>query len=730
MRASFVLLTLIVLAAGCVNPFGDVVGGSGGPGVVINSLSFAPSNLKSNQLTKLSLAIENKGDYPIETDSGTIYLFNLPNDWELTDKGDATTPEVQFSLLNPQKRGFKSYSGETTNFEWVLRAPKELPKDEIFSYDAQVRVCYPYTTKVWGRLEVVSENAWLQKPPAEHAIDVQQTNGPIKVEFVSKQPLMVEADVKIKIRVTNVGDGVVTTNECSIFSTVSDDGTAISNLNRISLGTSDCTLADDLYLEKGKTKETYITCTPPALGDNPITTSDFTMELTYNYYSDKKASVRVTGLSEDASGGMIGVGRGTITLSDMATKLCDANGQKTSTFAMGMCRPESESSALDYPLGNTFGFQVMLEPLGVNELGKGTTGVVPSELKTIVGTAYDTATIKDLKLHDARMGDFSGAATTTRSDGTLIVNGLLDWKISDLDSGTFTKQYDAKKLDVDTDMDGLPDWFEEKYASGIISATSKDTNKNGLPDPSETYKGTQTYLALYTVEKATHVSSLGIADYICKNYAIGQPVGSGVTMAARPCTNMAAISGIKLADLASISVNGVEYKPLTNSADLEKLRNLPIDASTITAIDGFSISTMRSSISGINIGDVYVSKIPATTNLQNFLKYSKCSGSATTYSRDVVAKCVMDTSPKKLTWVQSSANTQCDMTCKNTIKLTGGACTTKTYATSPICKGSSVVEIRSFSNVAMGCTAPETCVCFGNSLATLAPSDIPLVCGV
>ncbi len=334
MRAFFVFLILIILVSGCVNPFGGISGG--GEGVAITSFSFTPSNLKSNQLTKLSLFIENRGDYQVDDAAGIVYLFNLPNDWTISDKSELTSYTEMFGLLAPQVRGIKKYSGESRGFEWVLRAPANLPKDEVFSYIAQARVCYPYKTKIWGRLEVVSENAWLQNPPAEHAIAVQQTQGPLKVEFISKQTLMIETDVKIKVKITNSGDGVVTTNDCSVFASVVDDtqGTAIKNLNHINLGASDCTLADELYLKKGQTKETYITCTPPALGSNPISTSDFTMELIYNYYSDKKATVSVTGTSEQAALGVGGVGGITgpspkITLTDMCSKSCAASPPQT-----------------------------------------------------------------------------------------------------------------------------------------------------------------------------------------------------------------------------------------------------------------------------------------------------------------------------------------------------------------------------------------------------------------
>jgi|GEM_PF-1746193 len=423
MRAYFVILSFIILVSGCVNPFGGDTAG-GGPGVVINSLSFAPSNIKSNQLTKLSLSIENQGDYVVPDNAGIVYLFGLPGltatatDWTIAEQSDITSNTETFGLLAPQIRGVKKYSGESRAFEWVLRAPPNLPKDEVFSYIAQARVCYSYKTKIWGRLEIVSENAWLQSPPSEHAIAVQQTQGPLKVEFISKQPLMVETDVRIKVRITNVGDGVVTANDCSIFATVVDDeaGTALNNLNKITLGDVDCTFSEELYLKKGQTKETYITCTPPNLGNNPITTSDFVMELTYNYYSDKKASISVTGTSEDASGGMAAISGGgatsVITLKDPCTNACKATGQ-VYTSPIGVCA-DTTSSTVTYPSTSV---DVAIEPLGSSAL---------NSLSTILGSAYSKATIKDLGLHDVTVGDLNLQSMTLNVLDTKANNAITE----------------------------------------------------------------------------------------------------------------------------------------------------------------------------------------------------------------------------------------------------------------------------------------------------------------
>ncbi len=434
MRSSYLLLILLVIVSGCISPFGTA-GGSGG--VSINSMSFSPSNIKSNQLTKLSLSVQNTGDYNIEEDEGYVYIFGLPGEWQISDKSDITSYTQQFSLSGVQNRGGKIFPGEKKDFQWVLRAPQNLPKDEIFSYNAQARVCYPYKTKVWGTLEVISEDAWLQNPPKERQIVTQQTKGPIQMAFISSQPLISSDSVKIKVRITNTGGGVVTTNPCSVFQTgASDDGEIserIEGLNKITLENSDCTLDDpDLYLQKGQSKETSITCAAPSLDNAPTSTGNFIMELSYSYYADKSASISVTGTSEAAPGGVTDGGvTPTITLTDLCTKLCNANGQKVNDNAYGICTQESLNSK--YPGMN---IDILVEKLGADEYSSKQNPSLYGDINSVTQPvftsalggqdAYNKATIKTLNLHDTKAGEL----------------GLEKITLDNLQKKTFSAQYE------------------------------------------------------------------------------------------------------------------------------------------------------------------------------------------------------------------------------------------------------------------------------------------------
>ncbi|MBU4245501.1 MAG: hypothetical protein KKE71_00485 [Nanoarchaeota archaeon] len=756
---------MVILISGCVNPFGSSSGG-GGPGVVINSFSFSPTNLRSNQLTKLSLSIENRGDYAVEEGTGIVYIFNLPNDWELTTEySDITSKTETFGLMAPQVRGVKTYSGESRNFEWVFRAPTNLPKGEIFSYIAQARVCYPYKTKVWGRLEVFSENAWLQNPPKERTIAVQQTQGPLKIEFLSKQPLMFETDVRIKVRITNVGDGVVTANDCEIFATVVDDeaGTALNNLNKITLGDlgdGTCSLnGDDIYLKKGQTKETYITCTPPALGNNPITTSDFTMEFEYSYYSDKKASISVTGTSEDASGGMIG-GGGAITLSDVCTKICNANGQKiikwdsTQGNGLGWCRSKSETLDVSYPaaypqLNYYLGFEQVGAVGKTNELNFAEYVVTNPKISvadftSAIGTdAYSKATIDSLKLHDAKVGDFTSEVDpldVESESGTMRAEGLANLKLFQIDSEEFSNQYTPAMLRRDTDGDGLPDYWEELPAidpTNVLDPVKRDTDGDTIPDGEEIKSGITTYKQAYAAD-TTNKPTFGIVDYFCNEFVIGQVIGrldngDSVSISSRPCsgTEKANIGNIRLKYLNTISVNGAQITP-------SALKEKSITGLTITAVDDVSISTIAQNnpsskikgISAINVKDWKVAQIisalPLDDKLENFLKYSQCDSRYVfgAYSRDTICKCLRK-QEKPLSAYSGTASGECNAFCTNNGKERG-LCATL-FENGYACSGTSLLTITQFNVAGNGCTADAPCAC-SVKLGTLSAQEASIIC--
>lgn len=779
-RTFFIVMALTVIAAGCVSPFDSF---SGGPGVSASSLSFSPSKVNSNQLAKLSVSVENQGDYEISEDDGYMYLFGLPlpDDWKI-ESGETTQT---FGLMQSQVRGGRQYAGEKKDFQWVLRAPGNLPRDESFSYTAQARVCYPYKTKVWGKVEVISEDEWLDKQPRGRQIEYQQTRGPIKIDMISTQPLVGKDDTKIKLRITNSGDGTVTSNKCGIFDEMpesgggesgdSNDGASasaaqdyLSNMNLIKVGNTDCTFeeADGIYLQKGKSKEVTVNCDLPPLEGLPSQSDDFSIEFEYNYYTDRSASILVVGTGETGTGGGV---KPPIQLKDQCTALCKASGQTygTPAQARGICRPESEPSAYDYPPGNTYGFQMLLEPLGMVEVGREGTksdsvrNIQLTDLLKIISAektdALAALTIKDLKLHDVRFGDFSKDEKTAREDGTLIANGLLDITIGSLNKGDFTKQYNQDMFEADTDKDGLPDWFEESMNTKTISADKKDADGNTIKDPDEKNSNGKTYLEIYNDEKNSATArTFGIAKYLCENYNVGNAIGkdgNGKEIEipeSRSSCNPESISAIKLIDLASISINEKEYKPLKNNGDAEKLRNLPIESARITAIGGFKIADISNSnpsrkirgVQEINIGDIYLKNIPsisANNRLQNFLKYSFCSGvnnAPAQYSRNTVCKCLRDASANKLkTWQGGkSDNKQCNAECKTKFNMAGGGECSPAYAkyTGPICKGSNVMQIRSFDtnkpDSRFGCISGENCICFEKQLGALSKEDVPLVC--
>lgn len=763
MRLHLLLMLLIIISLGCAS----LPGSSGaGLGLSVGSLTFSPQKINNNQLTKLTIDVENSGNFDIL--DAYMYLFKLPmstTDWTISDGELSQT----FSLLAPAVRGGKSYGGEKRTFQWIVRAPEKLTRDEMFSFKAGVRACYAYKTIVSGKLEVVSESEWLNKEPRQHPIDIVQSRGPLRIDMISTQPIIASSgsagETKIKIRVTNAGDGTVTNNDCSTFGAAStSDGMeeAVRNLNRITIGTTDCTFGDgeDIYLQKGQFKEMIISCTPPP-GDAPIRTDDFEIEMNYNYYVDREASVNVVGTEED----YVGAGAGapvTITLNDVCTKLCNANGQKiikwdaTQGNGLGWCRSKAEPLDILYPsaypqLNYYLGFEQVGAVGETNELNFAEYAVTNPKISiadftSAIGTdAYSKATIDSLKLHDAKVGDFTSIVNPLNVEsesGTMLTEGLADLKLSQIDSEEFSNQYTPAMLRRDTDSDGLPDYWEELPAidpSNVLNPAKRDTDGDTIPDGEEV-NGGKTYKQAYAadLQSGTNKPTLGIVDYFCNEFGIGQAIGmldsgNSVSISARPCSpaERTNIGNIRLKKLNSISINGAQVVPST-------LKGNSITGLTITAIDDVPVSTITQKnpsskikgISTINVKDWKIAQIITALSLndklENFLKYSQCDSRYVSgaYSRDTICKCLRK-QEKPFSAYRGTASGECNAFCTNNGKERG-LCANPFY-NGYACSGTSLLTITQFNMAGNGCTLEAPCAC-SVKIGTLSTQEASIIC--
>ncbi len=281
-------IILVVLSLGCSASDSPV-----GPGLMVKEFKFTPNYLNGDQITALTLVVQNKGSKNIDGAYATVYGFGEATMWTVT--GDMTTQ--RFDLRAPSS--FTNNVGEEKRFVWLMKNNDIIPKDAVRPYTANARVCYPYETSVLARTEIISENEWMSNPPTQHQIDVKQTTGPVRITILSKQPVIMSSRVSLELLIENVGSGTVTMPEyCDqLYGGASIDSDKLNRINMIIEGISDdCEIDDEetLFLEQGRQQKITVSCAVSGI-DAPITTADISIGLEYDYYLDARASVRVVG---------------------------------------------------------------------------------------------------------------------------------------------------------------------------------------------------------------------------------------------------------------------------------------------------------------------------------------------------------------------------------------------------------------------------------------------------
>lgn len=300
-KMPFFIVMAAVIAAGCAS--NTPVGG----GITIKELTFSPVLIYGNQPTALTLTVQNTGSLDVKNAYVKIYNYGEAL-WNVEPKDTTTKP---FSL-RAQAGGLAGTSGEQKRFAWKMASNDIIPKDATRTYNAYGRVCYPYSTKALGRIELLSPDEWMSRNPIQHDIVLSQKAAPIRISVMSKQPIMKSDKISLDVLIENIGGGnAATEGYCAKAFGGDTKGTNI-NLNQINLKVSgitseDCKVnsetagAKDIFLEQGKREKLTVTCN---LGGNPdpVTTADAVFELKYDYYTDAKATIRVKGPLNEGGG--------------------------------------------------------------------------------------------------------------------------------------------------------------------------------------------------------------------------------------------------------------------------------------------------------------------------------------------------------------------------------------------------------------------------------------------
>jgi hypothetical protein len=285
MRALY-LAVIAVLISGCITTTNTgMTPQIGGAGIVIEKFSIEPNKIYEGQSAVITLKLRNNGEADVTDGNIVIYGYD-PGEFSLNPSN-----KVNFDLKGVDKT--LGISGQELIKSWKVSFTGDLSAKQILSYNFFARVCYTYTTKGFGKVEVMSEDEYLRRVAnneiTQTPIQIENTNSPVKVSIEGTHPIVSSSgEFSFKLRIENVGQGYL--GPCY--------PTTFENLNnvsiRITLGSVSCEHEQEVYLQRGKSQEIVVSCSNPTISV-PLGTNDLMVELTYPYYQDVQTALLVEG---------------------------------------------------------------------------------------------------------------------------------------------------------------------------------------------------------------------------------------------------------------------------------------------------------------------------------------------------------------------------------------------------------------------------------------------------
>lgn len=286
------LLSLVglVILAGCIGGIGQpegVIQPGTASGVVIKSFGPDLPEVFSGDSVTFTVLVENIGELDATTVRAKLYGLGTPG-WDWTkgyqDISD-NIPKAQPSMGVPGGQG---------SVTWDATSPIDLKVDK--EYTANVRVTYGYGTSAVGSIKVYNSN-YLKTITQEEASRITTSSGleswkvsnsPIAIELAgAARPFIVKTTVltpTISLLISNRGQG---------YPYSSDEGDRKATITSVKVGDSTCVSGKTITIPR--TGKTSVTC---KFSIDPANVPDFTttpieVELTYNYYVDDTATVKV-----------------------------------------------------------------------------------------------------------------------------------------------------------------------------------------------------------------------------------------------------------------------------------------------------------------------------------------------------------------------------------------------------------------------------------------------------
>ena len=290
MKPQIFLLTVAVVLAGCVGQPGGTAGG-GTAGLILTSFSPEVPEVESGQSVSFTTIVKNVGDITVTSGNAKIDIIGL-DDWT----GDKTkTVDIDLRRADPSRQ---EEGGEFLH-DFPLTAPTG--KQVTLSYTPTARLSYFYETISTIQMKFVTRELTRTNPNEQSTATVTTTSGPFLVTVKGKLPIIQSGDnvkVSFQLEIQNVGGGKAfagigleaASNEADLISiTVPQiQGVTIPACTPIST-----TNQSPPRLIGGKSRLLSCTLTFSKVPAAGFATSNFDLNLAYNYLIDTQSSVTV-----------------------------------------------------------------------------------------------------------------------------------------------------------------------------------------------------------------------------------------------------------------------------------------------------------------------------------------------------------------------------------------------------------------------------------------------------
>lgn len=325
MNKAILLVTLAIVAvAGCTQPgqfqlpfiFTSPTSFSGGNGLTITEFTVDNTELYANRSAKITMTVSNKGGAKVALNEAVVVLQGsaIKSDFtggELywTDRSSTTSV---FQTLGKDMNPYdpvKDVPADEKTVNWYLTSPAGISAGTTRNDVFMGRIYYDYSTTVTGNIWVYtdaeSEAAKASNRPLNQN-SFTSTSGPISLVVTAKPTnVVVSTDdntFSLQIKVNDVGGGTTYLPGSITYSATTPDLALDSDteLNRIEIvitapsgwsGLDDCQ-GDSVELVKGSvTLNCDVTVPVPSTVDS----SQIKVVATYGYWTEKTASVKVSG---------------------------------------------------------------------------------------------------------------------------------------------------------------------------------------------------------------------------------------------------------------------------------------------------------------------------------------------------------------------------------------------------------------------------------------------------